>query len=72
MDKGQHPHAGATYLLVRQRDGSFGVKVTIPDTHPTVVTGFETEAGAEAWIAKHKREVASGNTLRRRSFPAKR
>ena len=61
MDREQHPHAGATYELVHQKDGSFGVKVTIPDTHPTVVTGFSTEAAAEAWMPKHKQDVASGS-----------
>jgi hypothetical protein len=67
MDKEPHPHKGATYRLVRQRDGSFGVKVSILGNHPTVVTGFATELAAEAWMAKHKQEVAQGNSLSRRT-----
>jgi hypothetical protein len=34
------------------------VEVTIPDTHPTTVTSFTTEADAEAWISTHKQRVA--------------
>ena len=63
--KKEHPHAGATYQIVQQLDGSFGVEVTIPDTYPTMVTGFSTEAAAAAWATKHKEEVANGNSLRR-------
>jgi hypothetical protein len=71
MDKKQHPHSGAIYQLIRERDGSFAVKVQIPDNHPTMVTGFATEPAAAAWIANHKQEVANGNSLRRRTFPEK-
>jgi hypothetical protein len=68
MDKGPHPHTGATYQLFRQPDGSFGVKVSIPDTHPTMVTEFATEVAAEAWVKNHKQQVALGNSLRRRTL----
>jgi len=62
-----HPHSGATYRLVPQKDSAFGVEVTIPDMHPTTVTGFATQADAEMWIAKHKERLASGdNPLKRR------
>ncbi len=54
-----HPHALATYRVVSLEDGSFGVEVTIPDTHPTTVSKFATEADAEAWIAEHQRQVHS-------------
>jgi hypothetical protein len=53
----QHPHAEATYRVIRRPDMSFGAEVTIPGMYPTTITGFATEAGAEAWITKHKREV---------------
>jgi hypothetical protein len=52
-----HPHAEASYRVVPRTDGSFGVEVTIPDTYPTTVSSFATEAEAEAWIAKHKTRV---------------
>ena len=70
--KKEHPHAGATYQIFRQLDGSFGVEVTIPDTYPTMVTGFSTEAAAEAWATRHKEGVANGNSLRRTHYSRKR
>ena len=48
------PYASATYRVVHQSDGAFGVEVTIPETHPTTVTSFATAEDAEAWIARHK------------------
>jgi hypothetical protein len=73
MDNHPHPHAGATYELVRQADGSFGVKVMVLNTHPTIVTGLATEAAAQAWIKRHMQRVASGdNPLKRRTFSSKR
>jgi hypothetical protein len=56
-----HPHAEATYQIVTLPVGSFGVKVSIPETHPTTVSTFATRADAEAWIAKHKSRVEAGN-----------
>jgi hypothetical protein len=64
----RHPHSDATYRIVRQTDLTFGVEVTIPDTQPTTVTSFASEADAERWIAKHKDEVAKGEFLRQRLF----
>jgi len=52
-----HPHAEATYRVVPLDDGSFGVEVNIPDSHPTRVSMFRTEADAEAWIVEHRRRV---------------
>ena len=63
MDK-QHPHFGATYKIARQVDGNFGVEVTIPSAPLVNVTGFDTEGLAAAWIANHKREIASGTMAR--------
>jgi hypothetical protein len=56
-----HPHAEATYLIVTLPGGTFGVKVNIPDTYPTTVSQFSTEADAEAWIAKHKSRVEANS-----------
>ncbi len=52
-----HPHAAATYRVIQRPDMSFVAEVNIPGQNPAIVTGFSTEALAEAWIAKHKREV---------------
>ena len=57
-----HPHAEATYRIIGFDNGSFGVEVNIPDSHPTRVTTFKTEADAEAWIAEHQRRVQSQTT----------
>ena len=64
-----HPHAEATYRVVAFEDGSFAVEVAIPDTNPTTVRPFKSEADAEAWIAEHQRRIQSqmqpGNWSRR-------
>jgi|GEM_PF-1243811 predicted metal-dependent hydrolase len=52
-----HPHAGATYRVIVFADGSFGVEVSIPNSEPTTVSRFVTEADAEAWIAEHRQRV---------------
>ena len=52
-----HPHAEATYRIIPFDNGSFGVEVSIPDSHPTRVSMFKTEADAEAWIVEHRRRV---------------
>ena len=66
-----HPHAEATYRVIPFDNGSFGVEVSIPDSNPTRVSMFKTEADAEAWIAEHRRQVESqtqsGRQLRRSS-----
>jgi hypothetical protein len=54
-----HPHAEATYRVIPFDNGSFGVEVSIPDSNPTRVSMFKTEADAEAWIAEHQRRVQS-------------
>jgi hypothetical protein len=53
-----HPHADATYRVVCRADMCFSAEVSIPGQRLTTVTGFATEALAEAWVAKYKREVA--------------
>jgi hypothetical protein len=54
-----HPHAEATYRIIPFDDGSFGIEVSIPDTQPTRISMFKTEADAEAWIAEHQRRIQS-------------
>jgi hypothetical protein len=60
-----HPHAEAIYKVVPLVDGTFGVEVVVPDTHPTQIRGFATEAKAEAWIAAHKLHVQLNPPYRR-------
>jgi hypothetical protein len=52
-----HPHAEATYRVVAQSGGTFGVEV--PDTYPTTVSSFATEMAAKAWISREKQRVKS-------------
>jgi len=54
-----HPHAEASYRVVPLEDGSFGVEVRIPESHPTIVKPFASEEAAETWIADHKNRVQS-------------
>jgi hypothetical protein len=55
----KHPHAEARYRVIAFDNGSFGVEVSIPDSHPTTVSTFKTAADAEAWIIEHRRRVQS-------------
>lgn len=52
-----HPYAEAVYRIVELSDGGFGVEVKIPESSPATVSRFETEAAAEAWIARNKQRV---------------
>jgi hypothetical protein len=54
-----HPHAEATYRVIPLEDGGFGVEVEIPNTYPTTVSRFATEAEAEKWIAQKKERVVA-------------
>ena len=56
-----HPHAEASYRVMPLDGGGFAVEVSIPDSHPTRVSKFATEADAEAWIAEHRERVRSEN-----------
>jgi hypothetical protein len=67
-----HPYAEAIYEVILLDAGGFGVKVSIPDTNPTMVSSFDTEAAAEAWIASHKTRIqaqSQSGTVFRRSKP---
>jgi hypothetical protein len=55
-----HPHVNATYNLIALADNSFAVEVAIPETKPTKVSGFDTQAKADAWIERHKKQIATG------------
>lgn len=52
-----HPYAEATYRVFRLASGAFGVEVKTPERNPATVSSFETEAAAEAWIARNKLRV---------------
>jgi hypothetical protein len=56
-----HPHAEATYRVVPIDAGTFAVEVSIPESYPTRVSPFATEAAAEAWIGEHQRRIQSEN-----------
>jgi hypothetical protein len=58
-EKREHPHLGATYEIA-EKDGLFAVRVTIPETHPTTVSGFKSRGDAEQWIERHKAGIAKG------------
>jgi hypothetical protein len=67
-----HPYAEAAYRVVELPGGAFGVEVKIPDSNPTTVSSFATEADAEAWIARNKQRVLEQGEPRnpfRRSQP---
>jgi hypothetical protein len=59
-----HPHAEAVYTVVQLPSGAFGVEVKIPESYPTTVSSFDTEAAAEAWIARNKERVVAQNVPR--------
>jgi hypothetical protein len=64
-----HPHAEASYRVLTLDDGSFGVEVSIPDSHPTTITKFDSQNAAEAWISAHQDRVQnqsqSGQSFRK-------
>lgn len=71
-----HPHAAATYRVVQQKE-SYGVEVSVPETCPTIVSGFASQEQAESWLADHKRQtdqnIASGRPpfrLARKRWPS--
>jgi hypothetical protein len=67
-----HPHLEAVYRVIPVDDGKFAVEVAIPGTHPTKITGLDTEAAAEAWIERHKTQVATGTILRQSPWSRRR
>jgi len=61
-----HPHTDATYRLIPGGDDSFAVEVAIPGSAPTRVSGFDSQAKAEAWIERHKANIATGTIMQPR------
>jgi hypothetical protein len=59
-----HPHAEAAYRVLALGGNHFAVEVSIPGSHPTKVTGLDSQAAAEAWIERHKEQVATGTIAR--------
>ena len=55
----EHPHLGATSKIIRMKDRSYGVEVTIPGAFPATITGLATQKDAERWIERHKNEIAT-------------
>jgi len=49
-----HPHAEATYRIIRLEDKAFGVEIVVPGTYPTTMSSFRTAVKAGEWIAEHK------------------
>ena len=64
----RHPHADAAYRLVPLKDEAYGVEVTIPDSNPTMVTGFATKQRAQSWIDEHRRQIEVWPPPRRSKF----
>jgi hypothetical protein len=62
----RHPHADAAYRVIRFGDGAFAVEVTIPDTNPTTVSAFSSEAAAREWITRHRDRVLQEPLIHRR------
>jgi heme-degrading monooxygenase HmoA len=54
-----HPHAEATYRVIPTSEGAFAVEVTIPDTHPAIISSFASAQAAEAWIASNQQRVTA-------------
>jgi hypothetical protein len=63
-----HPHAEAVYRVIPLDDGKFAVEVTIPGTNPTKVIGLESQETADAWIERHKTQIATGTILRQSAW----
>src|SRR5579859_7356384 len=52
-----------------QEDGTYAVEIRMPDSFPTTVTSFTTEAAAESWVENYRTRVeavrAGGKRIRR-------
>jgi hypothetical protein len=53
----RHPHADAEYSILTRSDGSFAIRIVIPEQQPALVTGFATRPEAVAWADRHKQRV---------------
>jgi hypothetical protein len=61
----------AAYKIICRRNSSFAVEVTGPDEARRIVTSFEREADAKAWIADEKWKAAMGASKERPRAPKK-
>ncbi len=60
-----------TYKIIWQRDRSYAVEVTGPDEVGRIVTPFDREADARAWIADEKWKAAMAASKERPRAPTK-
>ncbi len=51
----------ASFRIFSQTDKSFAIEVEIPESLPTTVRSFATEAAAKAWVARYKEQVAKSD-----------
>jgi len=63
--------SATTYKIIWQRDSSFAVEVTGPDEARRIITSFEREADAKAWIADEKWKAAMAASKERPRAPTK-
>jgi hypothetical protein len=61
-----------TFRIFLMDDQSYGIEVMIPDSFPTTVKSFASEAAAEDWIANYQTRLAEKTTRKtwRRRQPA--
>jgi hypothetical protein len=67
-----HPHAEAVYRVIPLDDGKFAVEVSIPGSHPTKITGLDTQEAADSWIERHQAQVATGSIQNQSSWSRRR
>ena len=58
----------AIFRIFSQDDSSYAIEVVIPDSSPTTVSSFPSEAAAEKWIAGYKARVEAEDGRGRRTF----
>jgi hypothetical protein len=58
----------AVFRIFAQDDSSYAIEVVVPDSSPTTVSSFPTEADAEKWIVSYKARVEADDGRPRRSF----
>jgi hypothetical protein len=58
----------AVFRIFAQDDSSYAIEVVVPESSPTTVSSFPTEAAAEKWIVGYKARVEADDGRPRRSF----
>jgi hypothetical protein len=58
----------AIFRIFAQDDSSYAIEVVVPESSPTTVSSFPTEAAAEKWIVGYKARVEADDGRPRRSF----